>query len=424
MAVFHPRARLDSYVEGALAPGSHQRVRAHLADCADCRREVEQRRRILRAASSLGSTAWARSTAARPSAYPGRPTGPAEPPLLERREGIAGWKVVLGLGAAGLLASGALAGAWVAGDPDASPPEHLLPLAGAPASDEGGDARVSAPGSPRSTDGAATDGAATGGPAAGTGTPDAAVLAPAGAGLPAVAAPSPATSTASPDAASVPAVPGGEGGFTRAGAVDLTPAMVTELRQAGWNVPTLHGLGLRGETTGWQHGEGAAEVVMTLSGDAHSLELHECRSLRDGAAPPSCPVDWTAAPAAGGSSGAAGPAAAAREAGAAASALASVVAEPLADVGGRPVELPVGVEMTVRERADGSWTAAMTTDEASYAVDSDLPVESASRVMSMVVISERSRVLGGTAPDSAAERLARGFDRLLPWSGVTLVAPR
>ena len=54
MAVLHPRSRLDSFVEGALTPYSRARVSAHLADCADCRREVGQRERILRAASSLG----------------------------------------------------------------------------------------------------------------------------------------------------------------------------------------------------------------------------------------------------------------------------------------------------------------------------------------------------------------------------------
>jgi hypothetical protein len=72
--------------------------------------------------------------------------------------------------------------------------------------------------------------------------------------------------------------------------------------------------------------------------------------------------------------------------------------------------------MSVLDLGDGTWTATAQTANASYTVDSDLPVDRAERVMTLVVISERSRVQAGEAPEERpAERLARGFERLLPW---------
>jgi hypothetical protein len=195
--------------------------------------------------------------------------------------------------------------------------------------------------------------------------------------------------------------------------------MVTDLRQAGWNVPTFHGLGMPRKSTGWQRGDGVAAVVVTLSDGRRTLEFHECRPLRDAERAPACPVG--AAP--HGGAGASTPG----STGGAVDALADPGTGPVTGpvtgsmpwAGSDVVRLPVGVDMRLREHADGSWTATLATDHAGYSVDSDLPVENAPRVMSMVVISERSRVQGGTAPDSPGDRLARGFERLLPWTGVT-----
>ena len=58
----------------------------------------------------------------------------------------------------------------------------------------------------------------------------------------------------------------------------------------------------------------------------------------------------------------------------------------------------------------------MQTAQAAYALSSDLPVERADRVMTLVVLSERARVQSAQLPDSATERLVRGFERLMPWT--------
>ncbi|HRO29686.1 MULTISPECIES: zf-HC2 domain-containing protein [Micrococcaceae] len=364
MAVLHPRSRLDSFIEGALTPYSRARVSAHLADCSDCRREVGQRERILRAASSLGPVRG-------PSSDPSGPEGAGQRcvPVLERRDGVAGWKVVLGLGAVGLLTSGVLMSAWVAGDPEARDPQagqfQFLSFAGdsspVPEADVGRSAAASMSG--------ASSGAASVSP-----VPD---RAPAGSILSSAA------------------------GITPDTAGTLTPSMVTDLRQAGWNVPTFHGLGMPATSTGWQRGEGFTEVVMTLTGAGHTLEFHECRTLPDAEPVPSCPVGWDL------------------RSGPAAERAAAPVTGPLSWTGADVVRLPVGLDMQLREHADGSWTAALATSQAGYTVNSDLPVESAPRVMSMVVISERSRVQGGAAPESPGDRLARGFERILPWTDGT-----
>lgn len=398
MAVFHPRTRLDSFIEGVLTPSARARVSAHLDECSDCRREAGQRERIIRAASSLGP---APERAAAPGAVrrPGDDPATGSVPVLERREGVAGWKVVLGVGAAGLVASGVLASAWVAGAPSAAEPDQaqVLPFAGDPvqAGQDGAAPPPSAPAS-RVPDTAVGPGAsASSGPGAATAPSH---LAPAGSILSATA------------------------GITPDATVVLSPSRVTDLRQAGWNVPRFHGLGMVSESTGWHRGDGVAEVVMTMSDDRHELEFHECRALWDGDAVPSCPVPWEGGTAPSGSaaddsadSGGAVGGVVSRDGGEGAGVAVQPAPGSGAWVGAEVVELPVGVDMLVREHAEGSWTATVATGQAGYAVVSDLPVESAPRVMSMVVISERSRLQGGSAPETAGDRLARGFERLLPW---------
>ncbi|WP_313817361.1 zf-HC2 domain-containing protein [Citricoccus sp.] len=417
MAVFHPRARFDSYVEDALSPAARERISLHLEQCAACRHEVEQRQRILQAASSLSRSPAAASTyptnssspssqsdptsPASPWAVPPSPSTwashsggsaagarPAVPPVLEEREGVAGWKVVMGLGAVGLAAAVVLSTAWIAGDPEAvASPEAgenlLLPSASVSSSAEEPDAGA-APVPSGSPD------AETGTPGTDTpGTTDdssgSAVLSPAGVGGPALA-----PSLPSPSDSAHPAEGEISADVAVAEAMALTPEMITDLRRLGWNVPSLNGLGLRHESTGWTVEEKTAEVMMSLQGEEASLVLHECRSLGEDAGIPGCPLakgDVRAAAGAG-----------------------TVAAS------GETRRLPVGVEMSVLDLGDGTWTATAQTANASYTVDSDLPVDRAERVMTLVVISERSRVQAGEAPDERpGERLARGFERLLPW---------
>ncbi|NUL46300.1 zf-HC2 domain-containing protein [Cellulosimicrobium funkei] len=416
MAVFHPRARFDSYVEDALSPAARERIALHLEQCAACRHEVEQRERILQAASSLSSPPAASSTESTypsspsdsaspttqwsvpPSPYTwpspaGEPTAgsrPAMPPVLEERQGVAGWKVVMGMGAIGLAAAAVLSTAWLAGDPDAvAGPETgetlLLPSASVNSSTADPDAGASpAPsGSPNTGPTGAGD-SETGGPGVGT-TDDSnsPVLSPAGIGGPALAPSLPPPSGSGHPEGEVSA------GASLDRAVALTSEKVTDLRRLGWNIPSLNGLGLHHETTGWIVEEETAEVVMSLQGEESSLVLHECRSLGEDAGMPGCPLangDLRAA------------------------ALAATVAAT-----GETRHLPVGVEMSVLDQGHGTWMATAQTANASYTVESDLPVDLADRVMSLVVISEQSRVQSGTAPERPADRLARGFERLLPW---------
>ena len=416
MAVFHPRARFDSYVEDALSPAARERISLHLEQCADCRHEVGQRERILQAASSLSSPPTASSTNSSypssssdpasqwtvpPSPYtwpshagePATGSRPAVPPVLEERQGVAGWKVVMGLGAIGLAAVAVLSTAWIAGDPEAvAGPETgenlLLPSASVNSSTADPDAgaspvpsgapnagSTSAAGSEADDPGAGTTDDSSGGPA---------VLSPAGIGGPALA-----PSLPSPSGSAHPAEGKVSARASLAETRELTPEKVTDLRRLGWNVPSLNGLGLHHESTGWIVEEETAEVVMSLQGEEASLVLHECRSLGEDAGVPGCPMangDLRAA------------------------ALAATVAAT-----GETHRLPVGVEMSVLDLGDGTWTATAQTANASYTVDSDLPVDRAERVMTLVVISEQSRVQSGTAPERPAERLARGFERLLPW---------
>ncbi|GAA4762103.1 zf-HC2 domain-containing protein [Citricoccus nitrophenolicus] len=398
MAVFHPRARFDSYVEGALSPDSRQRIAAHLALCGDCRREVQQRERILQFASAMDPSRAVRATSnghgAPSEGHPG--SGEADvTPVLEEREGVAGWKVVTGVGALGLAAVSVLAAAWIAGDPEstvaAGGGDGLLPVAASPSATATGpqqDARPSTspaasggegplPDHPVRTANASTEEhGGDSGPA---------VLSPAGVGGSAAATPQESAGDSADGSAN--------SGVALAGVVDLTADMVTDLRQQGWNVPGLNGLGMHHDTTGWALVGDTAEVVMSLQGDESSMVLHECRSLAEDAGIPDCPVS-------GGLTGTGLPAE-------------SVGAE------GQTRELPVGVEMSVLDHGDGTWAATAHTANAAYTVESDLPVERADRVMSLVVISERSRVQTGTAPERPSDRLARGFERLLPWMAET-----
>ncbi|GAA1132936.1 hypothetical protein GCM10009670_28740 [Citricoccus alkalitolerans] len=298
----------------------------------------------------------------------------------------------MGLGTIGLAAVAVLSTAWIAGDPQAvAGPETgenlLLPSASVNSSTAAPDAGASP--APSASPNAGSTGAAgseNDDPGAGT-TDDSsgpAVLSPAGIGGPALA-----PSLPPPPGSVDPAEGKASAGASLDRAMALTPEKVTDLRRLGWNVPSLNGLGLRHESTGWIVEEDTAEVVMSLQSEEASLVLHECRWLGEDAGIPGCPL---------------------ANADLRAAALAATVAAT-----GETHELPVGVEMSVLDLGDGTWTATAQTANASYTVNSDLPVDRAERVMTLVVISEQSRVQSGTAPERPSDRLARGFERLLPW---------
>ncbi len=340
MAVFHPRTRFDSFLEGALDPGTHRRVADHLDGCPMCRDEVDQRERILRAARSSGVSAPAL-----------RPASAAEPTVLGDQPGVPGWKVVLTLGAAGVAAGAVVMAAWVAGEPEqsaASPePPALMPVP-----DPEPSATVTGAGAePRQE-------SLAGGPIS---------------ALTATSLDHAVTPTARAD----------------------TRILLEELRRQGWNVPSLGPLGLAPESVGLREHADAAELVLTLDDGQATAVLQECRAL-DG------PLEGTACQQQG-----------------------SSVPERTPDTeGGESSEmtLPLGLSAQVSEHADGSWTARADTAQAAYTVTSDLPVEQADRVMSLVVLSERSRVQAAQLPDSARDRLVRGFERLMPWSEDTASA--
>ncbi len=417
MAVFHPRARLGAFVEGALTPLSRARVSAHLSQCDECRDEVAQRERIRLVASSVHLAHPGPSAPAPPSSAPAS--------VLESREGVPGWKVVTGMGVLGLAGLAVLSAAWIAGDPAAlarsaagnSPWSPASAGAAAPSEEDpeavradpsaapgGGSVAPDVDGSGSDRQGAgapppAGSAAGHGGVGGGPGDRSSVVLFPAGVDPDAAGA----GSTASLDPGD-----GGEStdtgtdtpGVALAGAVALTPEMVTDLREHGWNVPSLNGFGLRHDTTGWALVGDAAEVVMSLRGEESSLVLHECRSLAEDAAVPDCPLDVVPTETDAEDR-------ASRDPDPAGQGTAAATVEVR--------DLPVGVEMALRDHGDGTWTATARTAQAAYSVVSDLPVERADRVMTLVVVSERSWVQSGTMPERPSDRLARGFERLIPW---------
>lgn len=326
MAVFHPRTRFDSFLEGGLDPVTHRRIAEHLDRCPMCQDEVDQRHRIMQAAASADTEPLQLPRAGHHGA------------VLEDRSGVPGWKVVLTLGAAGAAAGAVVLAAWVAGEPEnaaeAPEPLALMPL------------------------------------------PE----------------PEPSASSVAPDR-NPPEDPEAAGPFSAlaATAVEQTSSPTTradtqdlleDLRRQGWNVPSLAAAGLAPESVGLREHEDAAELVLTLGGGAASAVLHECRSLDVALADSACHRQG-----------------------------------PDAMLQGAPeVDLPLGLASQVLEHEDGSWTARVDTAQASYTVSSDLPVERAGRVLAQVVLSERARVQSAQLPDSASERLVRGFERLMPWS--------
>ena len=75
--------------------------------------------------------------------------------------------------------------------------------------------------------------------------------------------------------------------------------------------------------------------------------------------------------------------------------------------------LPVGVAYRITEGTDRPWTAVLTTPEAAYRVDADLPRGQAEALLTQVVVAERSGLTEPPDDDALGERLERGLERLL-----------
>lgn len=334
MAVFHPRTRFDSFLEGALDQTTHRRVAEHLDRCPMCQDEVDQRHRILRAAEQ---GAEARSIP--PQLLP----PPSSSTVLGERPGVPGWKVVLSLGAAGVAAGAVVLAAWVAGEPQqsAAPTE---PPAIQPVPEVQVETSRSSAADAAQEEETRTDGASAG--------------------------PFSAIAATSMDTAASPT------------ARSETAALLDQLRRQGWNVPSLTVAGLMPESVGLREHEDATELVLSLDGSVGSVVLHECRSEDQSLDDSACLSDPALIP----------------------------------PEGAEESALPMGLTSRTQTHEDGSWTAWVQTAQAAYALSSDLPVERADRVMTLVVLSEQARVQSAQLPDSATERLVRGFERLMPWT--------
>lgn len=107
---FHPRSKFDAFLEGQLSATADQRVRAHLADCEHCAKEVEQRWSALSVTKKLERLSQGENPA----------------PVVQRPEavmtstGVAGWKFLLGAGLVGLVALAVFVSLWMLGGDERS----------------------------------------------------------------------------------------------------------------------------------------------------------------------------------------------------------------------------------------------------------------------------------------------------------------
>ncbi len=102
---FHPRSRFDAFLEGQLSASADQRMRAHLAECPQCAKEVEQRSSALSVTRKLDKISRGEA-----STY----TAPQAPAVMHSN-GVAGWKFLVGAGVVGLVVVGLFVSLWVLG---------------------------------------------------------------------------------------------------------------------------------------------------------------------------------------------------------------------------------------------------------------------------------------------------------------------
>lgn len=102
---FHPRSKLDAFLEGQLSASADQRLRNHLETCQKCADEVEQRSSALTVTRKLDHLSGTRTL----------PRLPAEPDTVMEPSGVAGWKFLAGAGLLAVVVLGAMLSVWVLG---------------------------------------------------------------------------------------------------------------------------------------------------------------------------------------------------------------------------------------------------------------------------------------------------------------------
>lgn len=120
---FHPRSKFDAFLEGQLSASADEKVQAHLAECDQCAREVQQRWSALSVTQKLErlSRNEPHSAETQNEWRTGHTTWPAgEPATVMQPHGVAGWKVLVGAGVLGLVVVGLFTSLWMLGGDDRS----------------------------------------------------------------------------------------------------------------------------------------------------------------------------------------------------------------------------------------------------------------------------------------------------------------
>lgn len=313
---------------------------------------------ISQRAAALSYSRQAQQTRSIPERQPG-PSGPAAEAVLRPGGGVAGWKVVTGLVLACTVAVAMLLFAWVAGGRGsgslAAGSPSLLPQE---LSSTGSDARLED--RPLIT------------PTLAAGTPSSSAS---------------AESSAAADEEQWPLVSTAgtmQGADLTSSGTDLPVSALAQLRGYGWNIPGLADFGMSMQSASVLSGEQWAEISTQMrrgSGDDEMVTVvRECRQVEEDQVT-GCPVEE--------------------------------------EHSGPVTTIDLGPETSIQVQTfeDDTWTARLNSEHASYQVDSSSPVENAAAMMSALQMSEQSRIKGGALPDSAMDRLLRGFQEIIPGLG-------
>lgn len=358
----HPHTRINAYLEGTLSESAHRKVREHLNQCSTCRVEAEERARLLALCEEVELQ----------DAH--HPSHQDERPVLERRPGTSGWKVVAGLGAVTVLVVGVLVVAWAAGGKTGSSVE------------------VSAG---TSNDGDLLPEEAYGEEAGAVSPDPAEIEAAEGSESSADSASEEASESSTPEA------------HIRLSGTEINDATLHDLRSYGWSVARLSDLSLDTNDTSVEYGDDWASVSTVLSSPSASTSgvtvVRECRHTEDVEDAESTQAQASEATSDKKSS--------------------SDQAQPcpsqeVADSDDvQDITLPDATVMTLYNFSDGSWTAIASTQQAHYQIDSTTNSGRASRVMSSLVLTEQARIQEGAVAEQeeSSSRLDRGFARILPW---------
>ncbi|CAM3944407.1 zf-HC2 domain-containing protein [Micrococcus flavus] len=180
-------------------------------------------------------------------------------------------------------------------------------------------------------------------------------------------------------AADGPAGAGLEVSPAAAGEVEDAVEHVEWLRAHGWTAPALYAAGLRPLSVDAAREGETARVSVAWGRGEPLVSVRECRGGQDR--------------------------------------MRTACAERGAVGLGPERTLPVGVAYRITEGTDRRWTALLTTPEAAYRVDADVPRGQAEALLTQVVVAERSGLAEPPHEDVLGERLERGLERLLGEAG-------